>query len=87
MRHGQALAGAVVATDSVSADADCDNGAVFQSTPRLRGRDEPATRCLDVRPVGEVPGIALYRLRVGARKLGQRRAWRSEYCFPETMWI
>ncbi len=76
MRHGQALAGAVVATDPASVDAYFDNGAVFQSTPRLRGRHGPATRCLDVRPVGEVPGIALYRLRVGPRKLGQRRAWR-----------
>ena len=30
MRHGQALAGAVVATASVSVNADCDNGTMLR---------------------------------------------------------
>ena len=39
MRHGQAPAGTVVATDPASVDADCDNGTTVQNTPRSAGRD------------------------------------------------
>ncbi len=49
MRYGQALAGAVVATDPASVNADCDNGAAvqFQACPGLskpRQRVFPRTR-------------------------------------------
>ena len=50
MRHGQALAGAVVATASVSVNADCDNGTMLRSTrgSKLRDRslDDGVIECL-----------------------------------------
>jgi hypothetical protein len=45
LKHGrEKLAGAVHATDSVSADADCDDGAVVRSTRGSRRGCERATR-------------------------------------------
>jgi hypothetical protein len=44
LKHGrEKLAGAVHATDSVSADADCDNGAVVRGTRGSRRGCERAT--------------------------------------------
>jgi hypothetical protein len=44
MRHGQASAGTVVATDSVSAGADRDNGAAVSPQSGHRGDDERAAK-------------------------------------------
>jgi hypothetical protein len=37
---------AVVATDSASVDADCDNGVTFNVLPRHGRREGAATRCV-----------------------------------------
>ena len=37
---------AVVATDTASVDADCNNGSALHSTPRYRGWDGDAVRRL-----------------------------------------
>jgi hypothetical protein len=42
VQRGGGVGKAVVATDSVSADADCDNGAAVERLPRRRGYVGPA---------------------------------------------
>ena len=49
-RESEALPRAVVATDSASANADCDNGAVaLYGAPRYGRGDERATHPLDTK--------------------------------------
>jgi hypothetical protein len=55
---GGGAGGAVVATDSVSAHADCDNGTTFQPLPRPRGCGRDAADRVEVEDEGHHPGYA-----------------------------
>ena len=44
-RECEVLALVVVATDTASVDADCDNGAAFHGMPRRRGGPAYEDRC------------------------------------------
>jgi hypothetical protein len=67
------LADTVLATATVSANADCDNGAILHSSARFRRRDEPKTRRVDTAQ--------------GSRRLASALSDRTNpYARPHMLW-